>query len=181
MSSDNLVNWRNEILDLLDGDVAVPQSETVAPVEGASDRTEVLAFSLGEEIFGVDIRRVAEILRYRMVTRLPRVPDFVMGVVSLRGSILPVADTAVRIGLEKREESELTRIVVINDGEEKMGFSVDSVIGVVRFSEGELKTVEFASGVDTEYLLSIGYDSRQRLIALLSAERLCDFSLEDYQ
>lgn len=181
MSSENLANWRNEILDLLERDVAAPEAGTrqAPPTELGGDRLEILAFSLGDEIFGVDIRSVSEILRNRQVTGLPRVPDFVGGIVSLRGAILPIADTAVRIGLASEKSKEAAVIVVINDGEEKMGFSVDEVVGVVRFSREELTTVEFSSGIDRDYVLGIGYDARQRLIALLSAEKLCDFSLEE--
>ena len=58
MSSEDLGNWRNEILDLLDSDVITAQPDTASPAEGGTDRIEVLAFSLGDEIFGVDIRRV---------------------------------------------------------------------------------------------------------------------------
>lgn len=178
----DLAAWRRNLVDLMRGDEA--GTLETAPEEGgageaASDRREFLAFVLGGETFGVDIRCVSEILMPRPVTRLPRAPGFILGIVGLRGAILPVADTAVRLGLRREPSDAYARIVVLKDGDEAMGFVVDAVAGVIRFAPEEVTTTQYATSVDPLFLTGIGYDARQRLIILLSPERLCGFSLED--
>jgi purine-binding chemotaxis protein CheW len=181
----DIEGWRQDILNLLSGDTVEESAAVVERDEGdegdeeKSGRKEYLAFMLGEENFGVDIRSVSEILLPRPVTKLPRAPEFILGIVSLRGTILPVADTARRLGLQGQTSADYSRIVVIRDGEEYMGFAVGSVTGVVRFSTEEVKTTQYAASVDSKFLTGIGYDSRQRLMTLLSAEALCDFTLEN--
>ncbi|HSH69561.1 MAG TPA: chemotaxis protein CheW, partial [Deferrisomatales bacterium] len=77
------------------------------------------------------------------------------------------------------EPSRASRIVVLRDGEGCVGFRVDRVLGVVRFTDREVQASDYAAAVDPRFLRGIGYDRRERLVAVLRAEQLCDFDLEE--
>lgn len=177
---EDITEWRSRIAKMLAEDIGgegAAQELGKERVE-AEALVEVLAFRLGNENFGFDIRSVAEILRPRPITSLPRCPEFIMGVVSMRGMILPVADTAARLGIGRFGGQKNHRVIVVSDGEERMGFMVDSVVGVLRFSRNELENTQYAASVDPSFLVGIGYDAKRQLVALLSTEKLCDFSLD---
>lgn len=169
--------WQRRLVDVLAGDLArpdAPEEEVVA----AAARLEVLAFDLGDETYGIPIDRVAEILMPRPVTPLPRTPDFIRGVVSLRGTVLAVLDMGRRLGLPACGTPRTSRILVLRDGEEWVGFWVERVRGVVRFAPNEVQTTDFASAVDARLLDGIGYDRRGTLVAVLKPDALCDFRPE---
>lgn len=142
---------------------------------GEPTKLEVLAFQLAGETYGLDIRELAEILLPRTPTPLPRTQPFLLGVLILRGEVLPVLDLAARLGLPPGTQSRASRILVVRDGEDRVGFRVDRVRGVVRFSNEEIETSSVATSVDPEYLQGIGYDPEGALVAMLCAENLCDF------
>jgi purine-binding chemotaxis protein CheW len=172
----DLTAWRASLLAILSDDAGSREgaAEKAPP---AVPRVEVLAFDLRRETYGIDIGDVAEILLPRSVTPLPRAPAFVKGVVSLRGTVLPVVDLARRLGMPPGEQTRSSRILVLRDGEERMGFWVDRVSGVIRFREGDVGTTDFASAVDSHFLKGIGYDRRGTLVAVLRPEALCEFRL----
>lgn len=173
----NPAEWRSRLLEVLRGDLTEEDAPTVAAPRPAS-RTGVLAFDVGSETYGISIDQVAEILMPRPVTPLPRTPEFVRGVVSLRGTVLAVLDLGRRLGLPRCATPRSSRILVLRDGEESMGFWVERVRGVVRFAPGEVRATDFASAVDPRFLQGIGYDGRGTLVAVLNAGVLCDFRLE---
>jgi purine-binding chemotaxis protein CheW len=171
-------SWHDRVFAVLRGDLGAEDSGPVAPGAAAA-RLEVLSFEVGGETYGVNISEVAEILMPRPVTPLPRTPDFVRGVVSLRGAVLPLLDLSRRLGLPLGEARRESRIVVLKDGDERVGFWVDRVAGVVRFANDGVQPSDFASAVDPRYLRGIGYDRRGTLVAVLRPETLCDFVLEE--
>jgi purine-binding chemotaxis protein CheW len=174
----DLAAWQSRLIEALRGDLGEEPGESAAE-ETASGRTEVLAFELAGELYGVDIRELAEILLPRATTPLPRTPAFVDGVLTLRGTVLPVIDLAHRLGLPRSDPTRAARIVVLRDGEEFVGFRVDQVRGVVRFNDREVESSDYATAVDPRFLRGIGYDRQDRLVAVLDARQLCEFTLEE--
>lgn len=174
---EDLLLWRSGVLEALREDTGVV--EDTGELTSHPERLEVLTFSLGSETYGIRIDEVSEILLPRPVTPLPGAPPFVRGLVSLRGTVLPVIDMAARLDLQGSEPRRAARILVLRDGDERMGFWVDRVVGVVRFAGDEIENTDFAASVDTEYLQGIGYDRKGALVAVLSGSKLCDFTLED--
>jgi len=172
--------WRARILEELNADQVEDTFRDGASgsPRGLESQVEVLAFRLGSETFGFDIQEVSEILRPKPITSLPRCPEAILGVLSLRGMILPVADTARRLGIGAFDGRNNHRIIVVNDGAERMGFAVDAVVGVLRFARSDLENNQFGASVDPAFLVGIGYDSKRQLVALLSTEKLCDIGLE---
>ena len=99
--------------------------------EQSSER-QLVVFDLGGEAYGVNIETVREIIRMQTITAVPDTPDFIEGIINLRGSVNPVVDLRKRFNLNVREETSETRIVVVDIGGEDIGVVVDAVNDVLR-------------------------------------------------
>ena len=109
----------------------------------ALDRRELLVVELGSAEYGIPVERIREIVRLAAITRVPRTPDWLVGVVALRGEILQVIDLRLRLGLPKVEATRAHRIVVIHgDDEGVAGLLVDAVKGVLRVREREIEATQ---------------------------------------
>ena len=91
------------------------------------DEQQLVVFDLSTEAYGVDIGAVREIIRLQDITRVPRTPEFVEGVINLRGKVIPVVDLRKRFGLPAEDESKENRIVVVDIGAQDIGVIVDAV------------------------------------------------------
>jgi purine-binding chemotaxis protein CheW len=127
------------------------QNQNQIVTAGSSMSGKYLSFQLGSELYGVAIMRVREIIALLDITTLPDVPQYVKGVINLRGRIIPVVDLRARLGLERVEHTEKTCIVVIEvqDAEDdeimQVGCIVDSVNEVMDLVEEQIETtLEFA-------------------------------------
>jgi len=109
-----------------------------ATVETALGRRQLVVFSLGQESYGVDIYRVREIIRVPAITRVPRAPEYVEGVINLRGGVIPVIDLRKRFGMEKGEVTDERRIVVAELGSQTVGVIVDGVSEVLEVNEADI-------------------------------------------
>ncbi len=168
--------WRLRLLEALRHDGA-GDAEDRREGPRADARTEVLAVETAGETYGLEIGAAAEILLMRPITPVPRTPPFVLGIASLRGTVIPVLDLALRLGLTPGPGARANRIVVVRDGDERVGFRVDRVRGVVRVSPEPDQAGDYAQSVDPRFLQGIGYDREGSLVALLSAGALCDFGV----
>ncbi len=136
------------------------------------DEQQLVVFDLSTEAYGVDIGAVREIIRLQDITRVPRTPEFVEGVINLRGKVIPVVDLRKRFGLPAEEESKENRIVVVDIGAQDIGVIVDAVTEVLRISTESVEPpASVITTADSEYLLGIAkLDSR--LIILLDLEQV---------
>ena len=139
-----IVKVENETIMLLDPVVLIPQEVVGLSDTEVEDQSEegvitqerqYVVFKLGDEHYGVDIEKVKEINRLTNITRVPRSPKFVEGVMNLRGEILPIIDLRKRFELEKAEINDFTRIIVIDINDKRTGFIVDYVEGVEKISD----------------------------------------------
>jgi len=145
------------------------QDQTVAAV---GEERQLVVFRLGAELYGVDIARVHEIIRLQSITRVPRAPSFVEGVINLRGKVIPVVDLRRRFGLPTGEHTRATRIVVVEIGDQVVGIIVDSVSEVLRVSAATVEPPSpVVAGVDSEYLHGIA-KLPERLVILLDLDRV---------
>ena len=121
-----------------------------------------LTFELGGETYGVEILKVQEIIGMMKVTRVPRMPNFVRGVVNLRGRVIPVVDLRLRFGIEETPDTERTCIVIAQvvsakSGDITMGVVVEEVSEVVDIPDGQIEAApEFGAGINTDFLLGMG-------------------------
>jgi len=119
--------------------------------------TSYLSFQLGQEMFAADVSKVLEILEMRPITKVPRSPSYMRGVINLRGSVLPVLDTRIKFGMETKEDTVDTCIVVLNvlmEGEPlTLGALVDSVEEVLELTEADIEAPPtIGSKFNPEYL-----------------------------
>ncbi|TWG87506.1 purine-binding chemotaxis protein CheW [Luteimonas sp. J16] len=147
------------------------QDATTA-ADGLAGSGEFLTFVLGEEEYGVDILQVQEIRSYDAVTRLPDAPDYIKGVINLRGVIVPVVDMRLKFRLARADYNALTVMIVLNVGGRVVGMVVDSVSDVVRLAPEQVRAVpEIGSTIDRQFLTGIG-TLDERMLILLDIERL---------
>ncbi|MEI7816201.1 MAG: chemotaxis protein CheW [Desulfuromonadales bacterium] len=143
----------------------------------AESHLEFLCFRVYDEIYGINIMDIKEIIKLREVTEVPRAPFFVLGVLSLRGTIIPVIDMRIRLGLPSEKSTGKERIIVIKNNNSFSGLQVDEVIKVVQVP---LSAVEAApsilDGIDREFISGLGRCDG-RLIIILNLENIADINM----
>jgi len=137
----------------------------------AAELLQIVTFQVGREIFGLDILKVQEIIRFQPLTRMPDLPDYVEGVLNLRGKIVPVVGLRQRIGLDRQEPNTTTKIVVASVKDEVLGFMVDSVSEVLRISSSTLEPAPRLGEVKQKYVSGVG-KLDNRLLLLLDLDEL---------
>lgn len=140
--------------------------------ESSATAGEYLTFTLGDEEYGIDILKVQEIRGYDAVTRIANTPDFIKGVINLRGTIVPIVDLRIRFNLGKVEYDEFTVVIILNVSDRVLGIVVDGVSDVITLMTNQINKVpEMVSSIDTKYLVGLGTVDGRMLI-LVDIERL---------
>lgn len=153
-------------------------TQSTAEAAGTKDpgSQQALTFELGNETYGVEILRVREIRGWSSVTKIPHAPSHVLGVLNLRGSIVPVVDLRMRLDLERAEYTKVTVIIVLSihagNGRREVGVVVDGVSDVIDVDAAEVKQPpDLGSRSATDYirgLMPVG----NRMVVLLDIDRL---------
>lgn len=141
-------------------------------VETARDQ-QVVVFQLAGQVYGINIARVFEIIRMESLTAIPRAPEFVEGVINLRGQIIPVIDLRKRFSLPKTENTRSTRIIIVEMNEMRVGIVVDAVLEVLQLSADSIKAPPsaVAGGVDSGFLQGIALVN-ERLVVVLALDSI---------
>jgi purine-binding chemotaxis protein CheW len=138
----------------------------------AASVVQQLTFSLGPEEYGIDILAVREIRGWTPVTRIPQAPHYVLGVLNLRGAIVPVLDLRLRFGLEREEYTATTVTVVVTVAGRLFGVVVDAVSDVLDVESDKVRPVpDMGTAVDTEYLKGLT-SIEERMVLLLDVDKL---------
>lgn len=133
---------------------------------------EFLTFTLAEETYGIDILKVQEIRGYDSVTRIANTPEFIKGVINLRGVIVPIVDLRLKFQVGEATYHEFTVVIIVNVMGKVVGIVVDGVSDVVALTAEQIKPApEFGSALDTRYLTGLGTVNDEMLI-LVDIERL---------
>lgn len=133
---------------------------------------EYLAFNLGSEEYGVDIQKVQELRGYDAVTRIANAPDYIKGVVNLRGVIVPIIDIRIKFNLGTPTYDQFTVVIILNIGGRVMGMVVDCVSDVITLTPDQVKPApEMGSALDTNYLIGLG-TVEQRMLILVDIDKL---------
>jgi purine-binding chemotaxis protein CheW len=131
------------------------------------DIRQFVEFKLGEETYGVDILQVKTIERMMPITRVPKAPQFVEGVINLRGDIVTVIDLKKRFDLPKREETDNTRIIIVNVEDITVGMIVDSATEVIQLPQNAIEMApSIVAGIDADFLQGVGKIGDKLLIIL---------------
>lgn len=133
---------------------------------------EFLAFKLGKEEYGINTLKVQELRGYEKPTRIANAPDFVKGVMNLRGAIVPVVDMRIKFKLGEATYNESTVVVILNIGGRIAGMVVDSVSDVIVLAPERIKPApEMGTAFNSEYMTGLG-TLDERLLILIDIERL---------
>lgn len=134
--------------------------------------SEFLAFTLGNEEYGINILRVQEIRGYEPVTRIANAPEFIKGVVNLRGTIIPVVDMRIKLNLGSATYDQFTVVIILNIAGRVVGMVVDSVSDVTTLSMEQVKPApEIGTVFDNEYLIGLGTIG-ERMLILVDIDKL---------
>jgi purine-binding chemotaxis protein CheW len=143
-------------------------------VEASSKQTDidVLSFRLGTEEYGIGILAVQEIRGYEAPTRIANAPGWLLGVLNLRGQIVPIVDMRLRFGLGQARYDGLTVVIILNIGQHVIGMVVDGVSDVVTLAPEQVRPAPALGGsIDAECLHGLGTVG-ERMLILLDIERL---------
>jgi purine-binding chemotaxis protein CheW len=153
----------------------VPATEQAGPPVAAFEK--FLCFRVSDEIYGINIMQIKEIIKPREVTEVPRAPSFVSGVISLRGVIIPILDMLDRLGLKRGMATGRERVVVVKHGAGFSGLLVDEVIQVVRIAKDSFEPAPAVlEAINREFVAAIGR-SDGRMIILLNLDTIADINL----
>ncbi|MBA4252322.1 MAG: chemotaxis protein CheW, partial [Chlorobiaceae bacterium] len=145
----------------------------------SSEILQLVSFKLGEEEYGVDILKVHEINHVTQLTKVPNAPNFVDGVINLRGKVIPVIDFRTLLRLNKREHDKDTRIIVVEISGKTIGFIVDAVKEVMRIPVNITEPPpNITVGADSSFIHSVG-KLKDRLLILIDLEKI--FSEQDQE
>lgn len=143
-----------------------------ATAHRVDEQRQLVVFSVADEIYGVDIHQVKEIIRVPEITRVPRTPEFVEGVLNLRGSVIPVLDLRKRFGFPPGEANNDQRIVVLEMEDQTVGTIVDSVSEVLQIDAADIDSPSpYVVSVDSQYIAGIA-KLKEKLIILLDVNRV---------
>jgi purine-binding chemotaxis protein CheW len=140
--------------------------------QAASPAAEYLAFTLGQEEYGIDIQKVSEIRSYETPTRIANAPEFVRGVVNLRGIIVPIVDMRVKFKLGTPSYDQFTVVIILNIANRVVGMVVDRVSDVTTLTPEQIKPApEIGSSMNTDYIVGLG-TIEERMLILVDIDRL---------
>ncbi len=133
---------------------------------------EFLAFKLGSEEYGIDILKVQEIRGYEAVTRIANAPEFIKGVINLRGIIIPVVDMRIKFKLGEPVYDQFTVVIILNINGRVVGMVVDSVSDVTSLTEEQIKPApDMGTAFSSEYMIGLGTID-ERMLILVDIQRL---------
>ena len=157
----------NELLN-----IAAKAAESVIDDTDSLDILQLVSFKLDDIEYGIDILSVHEILRIPEITRLPNTPEYIKGVINLRGNVIPVVDIRLRFGMQQVALTELSRIIVVEIGDKLVGLLVDNVYQVIRLSRSRIdQPHDLIEGISTEFISGIGR-LQDRLIVILRLDNI---------
>jgi purine-binding chemotaxis protein CheW len=142
----------------------------------------ILTFAVGGEVYGIDILSIREIIKPREITEVPRAPRFLLGILTVRGLVMPILDLRLRLKLDARELTARARILVVVHGGDRFGLLVDEVRDVVRFGDADIEPPPptFAVGSEAPFLSGIArhvVQDEERMVILLALQALVDFDV----
>ena len=146
--------------------------ENANTIEHHTAGSEFLTFTLGCEEYGMDILKVQEIRGYDAVTTIANTPEFIKGVINLRGTIIPIVDLRIKFHLGTVEYNQLTVVVILNLGLRMVGVVVDSVSDVLALKPEQIRQVpNLTAGLDSRYITGLG-TVEDRMLILVDIEKL---------
>lgn len=147
-----------------------------------TQKNRFLTFSLGSENYGIDIKYVIEIIGFQAITEIPELPEYVKGIINLRGKIIPVVDVRLKFKKEPKEYNDRTCVIVVDIKEVSIGLIVDSVAEVVTIPEEDIvEPPQMNQGFNNRYIKKIGKIGNDVKLLLDCEKLLTENELEDLE
>ena len=137
-----------------------------------TEKEQYVVFRLADEEYGADIIKVTVIERMMYITRVPKTPEYIKGVINLRGDIIPVMDLRARLGLTEKEEGDETRIIIFDINNVSFGAIVDSVSEVLQLEETKVESTAGIIKDKTQDFINGVAKAESKLVTLLNLEKL---------
>jgi purine-binding chemotaxis protein CheW len=167
---------------MLQQDQAANAAAAATAASGFAESNEFLTFRLGAEEYGIDILKVQEIRSYEQPTTIANAPEFIKGVVNLRGVIVPILDMRIKFSLAEANYDQFTVVIILNVAGRVVGMVVDGVSDVVRLPAEQIRPApDFSSSFDSKYITGLGTVD-ERMLILIDIEKLmsgADMALMD--
>jgi len=141
----------------------------------ASEEIQLLTFRIGKEYFAINLEYISEIIRYREAALIPKTPDYVHGLISLRGRMVPVINSHLRLQLSSTEDSNRKRIIIVEIDNEFMGFTVDEAYNVIKIDKNMIKPVPPTLTEIEMELVSGVCEFKNKLITILNVNNYFKF------
>jgi purine-binding chemotaxis protein CheW len=139
--------------DAVAGQLSPSETNLMGPAQAAATQTQFISFAIGDDQYGVDIMAVREIKGWSDITHLPKQPDYVRGVLNLRGVIVPIVDLRCRFGQGLTEATPLHIVIIVQIGGRQVGLIGDRVLDIVSVDKGQIQPVpRTAQGASTDFL-----------------------------
>ena len=147
--------------------------------ESSTYEGQFLTFTLNNEEYGIEILKVREIIGVMDITTVPQTPEFMKGVINLRGTVIPVVDLRLKFSMPEEEYTQETCVIVVEANNSQVGIIVDSVSEVLNIQNGEIEeTPSFGQGIDTDFIMGLG-KVKERIIILLNIEQILSSEVMD--
>jgi len=144
---------------------AIADKKETSSVEG-----KFLTFVLGEEIYGIEILKAREIIGLMDITTVPQTPDYMKGVINLRGKVIPVIDLRMKFSMQEEAHTQETCVIVVEVNSTSIGIIVDSVSEVSDIGGGEIENApKFGQNIDTSFIMGLG-KVKDKIIILLDID-----------
>lgn len=141
--------------------------------EASNDQViQWVTFRLADEVYGTEVMQVKEVLRLSEITPVPGAPDYVLGIINLRGNVVTVLDTRRRFGLPEKEPDEASRIVIMEAGDQVFGMLVDSVAEVVYLKASEIESSPNVGNEESARFIQGVYSHDGELLILVDVNKL---------
>lgn len=149
------------------------EQQTTAATKATDRAGKYLTFCLGEEEYGLEILKVREIIGMMSITSVPRTPEFIKGVINLRGKVIPVIDLRLKFSMDEADHTDETCIIVVQVGDVEVGVIVDRVSEVRDINESDIDDPpSFGTSVDASFILGMGKTGRGKVTILLDITRV---------
>jgi purine-binding chemotaxis protein CheW len=146
--------------------------ETQKKLAGVGDENQFVTFSIGEEIYGVEVLHVQEIIGMTQITHVPNTISFMKGVINLRGAVVPVVDMRIKFGMNKKEYDSFTVIIIVEVKRRLIGMIVDTVSDVASIPVDSIQsTPHFTAKIESDFIRGIG-QLDDKLVIVLDVERI---------
>jgi len=133
---------------------------------------QIVCFKIGIEEYGIDILQVQEILKLPEITQLPKSNDYIMGVIDLRGKVIPIIELSKKFVIDISEDKEISRVIVVDIDGKQVGLAIDSVSHVVRVNSGDIEPPPpVVKGISGKYIVGIA-KLKENFVVILDINRI---------